>query len=409
MGVGTVPESARKGAHIVTESTLVALLHPFQEDLFLRDILGQNLLAVGGESGKFAPCISWADINGLLARGGLNLSRLSVKRGPEQLPPSAFSRVGLSGAPHVQAAQLRALLLEGSVAYLDSLEESLAVPMAICEALQNRLAVPVTASARISFREPRETSFTQGDGDTFLLQVCGRSQWVVQLPDPEAFPPDMSPDSGRVPRREGYLLMPGNLLYIPNGWQYCDRSMNEPSITLTLSFRSPTGRDISGRLLEQLSPKAFMSRHCNPFGDANTRSQYLTRLQGMLTGACAEPGLVEGYFKDMRAMSDPARALGLPWSICEDATALSPGLRLVPLVRFADSIQPAFSSDDFDVFFDGRIFSLSGHAGRFLLDLMTKPGIAVGEWLPNADESACRQSLAAVSELLTHGLIAVCE
>ena len=61
--------------------------------------------------------------------------------------------------------------------------------------------------------------------------------------------------------------------------------------------------------------------------------------------------------------------LGLPWSkVSDDAATLSHDLRLVPLVRFADSVQPAFSSDEFDIFFDGRIFTLGG-AGRFLLGL----------------------------------------
>ena len=127
---------------------------PKDEGQFLREgHSGRATLRVEGNADKFAQVLSWSELNSFLSRGGGNLSRVNVTSGGERLTDTLYSRIGVSGTPHVQAGEVGALLLQGAVIHVEAAEEVFNSVSAICDSVGSRLETAVRASIWASWRE----------------------------------------------------------------------------------------------------------------------------------------------------------------------------------------------------------------------------------------------------------------
>ena len=80
--------------------------------------------------------------------------------------------------------------------------------------------------------------------DVFLLQIHGRRQWRVSLPGPIRLVPDaplklLADFRGN----DGWLLEPGDMLYLPPGWGHDGTAVGE-CMTCSIGFRAPSGDEL---------------------------------------------------------------------------------------------------------------------------------------------------------------------
>ena len=78
--------------------------------------------------------------------------------------------------------------------------------------------------------------------DVFLLQGPGKRAWTVWSPDRTS--------------KQNYLARPGDLLYLPAGWQH-DGVALEPCYTYSIGFRAPAGRELGAAFLDWLHERGL--------------------------------------------------------------------------------------------------------------------------------------------------------
>jgi hypothetical protein len=107
------------------------------------------------------------------------------------------------------------------------------------------------------------------------------------------------------------------------------------------------------------------------FGTANAQSAFLATVQREVANATATPGLLLGFLRDAREMSEPRVCFNLPWSA--EAVPLPPSEEcvVVPLFRFPtrDALRRSLSRDAVEVFFDGKFLQLDD-SSALMLDLL---------------------------------------
>jgi hypothetical protein len=132
-------------------------------------------------------------------------------------------------------------------------------------------------------------------------------------------------------------------------------------------------------------------------------------LQLELVDACSEPGLLLGFFKDLRAMADPVRELGLPYSLVEDPLVIQKDVGITSLVSYPDSVVEAADREGVEVFFDGKRLSLGPEGATLLRFLSARPSVSIRQIIAQrTDEGAEIDPLAGIAELWNGGLIALC-
>ena len=389
--------------------TLAALLAPCDEGRFLTESLGRCPLRVEGDGDKFSQLITWKQIEWFLSRGGGNLTRVRVSNLDTVLPESSYSRVGISGGTHIMVGELTKLLRQGATIQIDGAEEVFGPLATLTDAVADRLQVTVNATVHASLCELATPQFSRNDHDVIVAQISGGALWQVQAPGfraAESQTPEHAPGHDPEMQQRQPALEQGQLLYIPKEWWRCERPMNQASLALRLSFRNPTGLDILGRLVDQLSLIRAMRMDCPRFADEATQSRYLTLIQRELLAACTEPGLLLGFFKDMRAMADPRKLVGMP-SVDMDSATLPLDTVIAPLVKYSDSLMPATNSDAVEVFFEGKVIVLAADAGAVLGSLVREgTGKTIRQLiLMCGGETAETWLPLAISKLLEHGLI----
>jgi len=281
--------------------TFGEVLSPVKVEDFLTGILGKSWLHLSGHSERFSSLLSWADINRMLCRSGLDLTRVHLSNQNGDVPTERFSTSALSGFPCIRTAELNQFLADGAVLAIDSAADMHEPILDLCRAVERSLGVPIQAQIRCSCREmssgAQSSEVHSYDHDIIVFELLGAGIWSLQS---EGGPGSASgaKDSPGPPDIE-LKLRPGDLLYIPRGQQHSDRFLNEPSASITVIFRNPTGVEITARLFDRLKEADFLKPEVPRFATDDVQSAYLTVLQVEIIRICTEPGLLLGFMRDL--------------------------------------------------------------------------------------------------------------
>lgn len=272
-----------------------------------------------------------------LSFGGLGYPRLRLIVGNDELPASEYSRTGRNGYPRLLVGELTGLLRSGAM-LADALEQLHEPVSDLCGALERVLRTAVQADLCASWSDQGLRLPAWNDHDTLLLQVEGIRLW--RLFQPTTYHPTGNsnpPKPFGEPRWEGRVA-PGNLLYIPRGWWFCDTSIESPAIYMALTFKPLRGVDILWRLFERASTIDLMRMDVPYLGTQDAQNAYIMWFQKELRELMARPGLLLGPKKHFEESSEPRTVFNLPWSAAAAPLPLTPEHRLVALLRFGDGV-----------------------------------------------------------------------
>jgi len=162
----------------------------------------------------------------------------------------------------------------------------------------------------------------------FVLQLAGSKSWTLYR----------RAKGGRPGSDIAWsqLLSVGDVLYVPRNWWYKENSLATAALHLGVAFRNPTGIEFAARVMESLSSSEFMTADYPRCQGAQVQAEYLANLQLEVAHAFARPGLIRGYFNDLRAHASARRLSALPWSLL-DTEELPMNCTIVSTMRFPSS------------------------------------------------------------------------
>jgi hypothetical protein len=388
--------------------TLDALLAPHDKGMFVRDIMGQSAMYVSGSCARFDKYMSWPVINHLLEFGGLTYPRLRVIGGGHELPTSVYLKNGRNGYPRLLVEGLTSALRDGAMLAIESIED-LHEPMScFCHSLERALEVPVQADVFATWQDKPLPEWRWSDHETFVLQVQGTRLWNLTCPT-AAYPFIKSPPPPPAgdPAWSG-LLSPGDVLYIPSGWWYCDQPV-EAALFCAVKFRNPTCLDAVYRLVEQMLSNYQMRAPLPRFANADKQSGFIALVQRELASATAQPGLFLGFLKDARDSSEPRVRFNLPWSAQPTALPPSDEYLVIPLVRFPckDTLRHV-GSDAIEILMDEQVIRLRPGAAEIFELLCDSSAPTVRTLIEGCSNTISREEvLECLSELVRNGVVSL--
>ncbi len=177
---------------------------------------------------------------------------------------------------------------EGATIVLQGLHRYWPPVSELCERLSEELSHPVQANAYLTPPVAQGLNVHADSHDVFAVQTHGRKQWVVYEGDVRPGPDG----SGAEPTMDIELLT-GDCLYLPRGTHHAARTVDAPSLHLTIGVPAVTWRDVlsralSGLLEDEALDTALPAGFARSTGEVGTEAA--RRLEKVLAGAAAEAG-----------------------------------------------------------------------------------------------------------------------
>jgi hypothetical protein len=375
---------------------------------FLDTALGQHALYIEGSAAKFDEVVSWAVLNRMLAYGGLEHPRLRLELGGDEIAPQRYLRQRSNGYRRPLVGELTELLRQGAILGIEAAEDLHEPISEVCQTLEALLGPPVRADLYASGNDGPNRDLQWNDHETLLCQVSGRKEWSLFQPT-TYYPVEKTsqPTPTGAVRWRGALL-PGDMLYIPRGWWYCDRTLGVPALYLALTFRSARGIDVAWRVLRRADERKLMRADIPRCLNVDAFSAYLTSLQAELIELATEPGLVLNTVRDLRQAHDPRVEFHLPWTAAANPLPPSDEYVLIPLLRVLEEEMWKHPRPDgkCHIAFNGRVLGLDQEMATLLGHIWGPPLLTVSELLGSSDHGLpTDRVLRYLSEMIKIGIV----
>lgn len=247
-------------------------------DAFVGHVWGRSPLLHRGADGRhFADLLTVADVDQLVTVGGLRTPNFRLVKDGETIPTSRYTRQATIGSKPItdlaDPGKVFALFDEGATIVLQGLQR-LSGPLArFCRDLELALTHPVQANAYLTPAGAAGLRSHVDAHDVFALQTHGHKRWVVGEGDDEQ---DME-------------LTAGDCLYLPAGTTHAARSVEYPSLHVTIGVRALTWQDVEREALDKVTESADPER--------------------LPIGFVDDPDFPEAVAQRLRALADQVEAL----------------------------------------------------------------------------------------------------
>ncbi|HVL99671.1 MAG TPA: cupin domain-containing protein [Egibacteraceae bacterium] len=176
----------------------------------------------------YADLLSIDDVDRIVSASGLRTPAFRLVRGGETLPAASYTRRARIGSRPVtdlaDAGRVFALFDEGATIVLQGLQRSWPPLARFCRELETVLTHPVQANAYVTPPVATGLRVHADAHDVFALQTFGRKQWITYT-------------AGDVADLD-LALEPGDSLYIPQGVRHAARTVDQPSVHITIGVRA---------------------------------------------------------------------------------------------------------------------------------------------------------------------------
>lgn len=384
------------------------LFNPETVKQFLETALGQHALHIEGPGAKFDEVVSWAVLNRMLAYGGLEHPRLRLELGGAEIAPERYLRQRNNGYRRPLVGELTQLLHQGAILGIEAAEDLHEPISEACQALEALLGPPVRADLYASGNDGPSRDLQWNDHETLLCEVSGHKEWSLFQPTTYyAVDKTSQPTPAGAANWRG-VLSPGEMLYIPRGWWYCDKPLGEPALYLALTFRSPRGIDVAWRVLRRAEERKLMRADIPRNVSVDASSAYLTSLQVELNELATEPGLVLNTLRDLRQAHDPCVEFQLPWTVAANPLPPSDEYVLIPLLRLLEEEMWTHPRPDgkCHIPFNGRVLGLDQEMATVLGNIWGRPLLTVSELLRSSSHGLpTDRVLRYLSEMIKIGIV----
>src|SRR5216684_1305107 len=303
-----------------TPHTLADVLGPVGTDEFLKQDLGKKFRHFPGSAGKFAPLLTWPDLNQILSTHQLDAPRLRLARDGQPIPPDTFIYYHPARRPNspqltrLRSKELTEHLQNGATLILDAVDELHSPVAELAANIEKVLRARIQVNMYAGWRTSPGFDLHWDGHDVFILQVSGRKHWKV-YPMTREYPVQGDPKKENPPDTplwEG-LLEDGDVLYIPRGWWHVAVPLDEPTLHLTVGIHRVTGLDFFSWYADRLRSNSDVRNDLPRLGTDSEKQVHLQRLREAWARSWAS-SILDEYFAwlDTQARSRPH--FGLPWT-----------------------------------------------------------------------------------------------
>jgi len=174
------------------------------------------------------------------------------------------------------------LFEEGATVVLQGLHRYWPPVSRLCRDLELILTHPVQANAYLTPPVAQGLNVHHDGHDVFALQTFGRKHWVVFDPARPGDTPELD-----------VVLEPGDCLYVPEGIPHAARTVDEPSLHLTIGVRSTKWSAVLRRAVEEVleadgAARALPAAYAADADFATDVATQLEALAGRIRGLDAE-------------------------------------------------------------------------------------------------------------------------
>lgn len=359
------------------------LLSPVPPDRFLADHWEQRPLVVARKRpGYFDAVLSVADVDRLLASGGLRAEELSVVNAESAIARSDYMRSDGTA----DAVRVAGLLADGATLILQQLHRRHGPLARLCRAMEREFSMPFQTNIYLTPAGGQGFKAHYDTHDVFVLQVVGAKQWeigqaAVALPlKGQAFTPD-GHEFGET--QQSFELRAGDVAYLPRGLMHRARSGQALSLHVTLGALAYTWADfmleavsaacLADPALRRALPVGFALPDHDPAAAKAVFAALLDRLRAGADGhfAAAHANLVQAFLA--------ARKLHLDGQIGEalDAAQITLDTVLAPRPDLVFRIAAA-----------GETVVLQGHGQELALPQAIEPALRFALETPRFSVSA---------------------
>jgi hypothetical protein len=228
--------------------------------------------------GDFGDLLSLRHVDHLLSETSLRLPAFRIVKDGTTLSPSAYTKRARMGSRDVDdlidIARAYRLFAEGATIVLQGLHRYWPPVSRLCRDLELVLTHPVQANAYLTPPVAQGLDVHQDAHDVFALQAHGRKHWIVV----EAATPELD-----------VVLEPGDCLYVPEGTPHAARTVDEPSLHLTIGIRSTKWTEVlrhavEGVLAAEGDDPALPAGHATDAGFGGKVALRLEALAGRIRG-----------------------------------------------------------------------------------------------------------------------------
>jgi bifunctional lysine-specific demethylase and histidyl-hydroxylase NO66 len=241
---------------------------------FARGSWGQRplLRERSGTGASFDDLLGLDDVDHLITATGLRAPAFRLVHDGRPLDPSRYLRQARIGSRPVHdladPGRVLAELEAGATLVLQGLHRYWPPLAVFCRALERALTHPVQANAYLT--PPTSAGLrVHGDAhDVFALQVHGLKEWIVYWEPGDAETRDIT-------------MRPGDALYLPRGTRHAARTVDAPSLHITIGVRATRWLDVVARALEHLDGEEAFEAPL-PLGYADDADALASALAGKL-------------------------------------------------------------------------------------------------------------------------------
>ena len=248
--------------------------------------------------GKRAHLHAGADVSGLLdpddvdaivSSMALRAPAFRVVKGGAPLAVSTYTRTARIGSRTVDdlidVGRVYGHFDGGATIVLQGLHRYWPPVTELCRSIEEQLTHPVQANAYITPPVAQGLRVHADPHDVFAVQTYGRKQWLLYEGDQQP-----SPDGeGGTPTLDVELTA-GNCLYVPKGTHHAARTVDSPSIHLTLGVRTVTWGDVVRSVVDRAVEDPSLSEPLPPgfASDPSTLAEEAGRRLAAVAGRLAE-------------------------------------------------------------------------------------------------------------------------
>ena len=326
--------------------TIAQLLAPMAPEQFFAEYHDRQPLHLKGDAAKFAPVLSWRQINRLLdmthawSSQSLQLVQDGKPVPPEQYCTRATGRDAAAQLMQPVASRVREWVAKGASIVMNDVDSLTPGLAAVSHAIEGAGLGKAQANVYISWQSHKAFHAHYDTHDVWAVQVEGEKYWNIwegraewPISHPIFRPSQELHEQAKGKLRAKILMKPGDLLYLPRGWYHDALAEAPASVHVAYGAHAPNGLDLMGILAERALYEVGF-RQPLPRQDGSAAAKFaLTQRAGQLgvriAELCKDPKVMEvlerfvADYHFQRGGHDilAARGLAAPASAANGSTA----------------------------------------------------------------------------------------
>lgn len=268
---------------------------------------------------SFKNLLTWEHVNQVLSNFNLYSTKIRLYREGQAINPIQYSE-SLENKSETKKFlnpdKFYSLIEEGATLVINGVDELVPELSNFSMGLERLLETNIRINAYVSWKDVNGFDIHWDHHDVFIIQLIGRKSWRIHektreypmfldFHDPHPpYPKQIWQDS----------IDEGTILYIPRGYWHYVKSVNEPSLHLTVTLEPKTAKNYLSWLENKLLDHQIYRMDLPKLTSPNEVSQFEKKLVDLLFHTIKQHG-IQSYLEEKKAARSERILFSLPFAV----------------------------------------------------------------------------------------------